>query len=324
MVWMLRDDAELTNYMIEGEGNYPFIYLDSRGFPTYGIGHLIYRTDKGDAEKEMDIFLHLCTSLSVVFKKDQGKGAKASNDEIKAEVRSLLTTGSNKVIEFETRRDEAQSTYIFSRAEAFVSIVPAAKKKAAKQADADFVAYQKADEKAKRKYLNMGAKKFWSGQVSLRTDDVHTLLVLQHDIENVCIQPLKKGGPWSQKVGDLPGPIQMIVIDIVFNMGYTNWKQLAWCKKVRDKIDAEDWEGLAKVILDNVSEKGGNTSERARRSAQQGPPLRHHTPERPQPAQPAGSCKDDDGVSRARKSSKGLVFPTKRRDGLQTFVRLKS
>jgi GH24 family phage-related lysozyme (muramidase) len=267
MAWLLKDNTELTKFMVEGEGNYPFVYLDSRGFPTYGIGHLIFRTDKGDAHNELDIFLNLCSSLSVVFKKDQGKGAKATNEEIKAEVRGLLDIGGKKVTEFEARRDEAQGTYILSSAEAFLSVVPAAKKQAAKQADVDFAAYQKAEEKAKRKYMNMGAKGFWSDKASLHTDKAHPLLVLQNDIENVVIQPLKTGGPWSQKVGDLPVPIQMIVFDIVFNMGYTNWTQLAWCKKVRDKIDKEDYEGLAKVILDNVSEKGGNTSERARKRA---------------------------------------------------------
>ena len=64
MVWLLKDDNELTTYMIEGEGNYPFIYLDSRGFPTYGIGHLIYRTDKGDGDK---IILLWATGVFTVF-----------------------------------------------------------------------------------------------------------------------------------------------------------------------------------------------------------------------------------------------------------------
>lgn len=267
MAWFLKNDIELSKFMVEGEGNYPFIYLDSRGFPTYGIGHLVYRTDQGDAEAAMDIFLNICSTLSVVFKKDRGQGDAATNDEVKAEVQSLLAIGSAKVTEFETRRDEAETTYYAASFSAFLSDDPAVKKKAAKETPGYLAAWKKADAKAKRKYMNMGAEKFWSDKVTLQTDDAHPLLVFQYDIENVVLQPLKTGGPWSQKVGDLPGPIQMIVIDIVFNMGYTNWTQFAWCKKVREKIDQEDYEGLAKVILDNVSEKGGNTAERARKRA---------------------------------------------------------
>jgi len=251
MAWISKTDAELRKAILVGEGVVHHVYLDSKGHPTIGYGHLIFRADRPGRQEKIDEFVSLCRTHGFTFRHRKSR-KRATWEEVEAEILGLLSVGQAKIGQFRERMEKEHAEARF--AETFLGPVARSGLTLSRAIlDEEWAEYEAAKRKHGRKYLNMGAG-WWSRQASLEFENpssAERLLLL--DLERVAIKPLKNGGPWSRAVGDLHPKLKGVIVDIVFKTGDAQWVRFQFCRDLRRAIDAGDWAGAAKILRSSPS-----------------------------------------------------------------------
>jgi len=256
MTKIKSDDPQLLDFIMSNEKTLDYFYLDSKGHPTIGCGHLIFRHDwpSSRQDKALLSFILMCKHKKYTFSHDGKEVAfmvgtnPASPDywkdgPIAKEVYRLMDDGeatTDKYVASETKKIAALQK--FGQTHKLTTQQSAELKK-----EQNHVQYP---------YAHFTAR-YWGKQKQLTfTHASSSKQLLGDDIVSLIEKPLKNGEAAKWPVEYQNKSLQILIYDVIFNQGigvdtkkaHSGWLGSSAWKEFRKLVDGQQWEAAEAIV----------------------------------------------------------------------------
>jgi GH24 family phage-related lysozyme (muramidase) len=242
MPLICSDDNELFRFIEKWEKAVEYIYLDSRGLPTVGIGHLLWNR-KAERSRYDDV---LAVHHKYGFRLRE-TDARANDREVKDAFDQVVEKGSSRAWTRKHFTEIATRSLVSPQliARGIASLTTRSFTSTRLQLQPPILV--EAEESVRKMYSRFAAGHYLSdSRVLLPTP---AIVNLKRDDAERIIEALAKGSWPGHAMRSMPQCGQIALIDLAFNVGYDGVQRYAGTYRLlREAVKNSDWSAAARHI----------------------------------------------------------------------------